>query len=287
MPYLSHQMWRLFGWDRKTLRLSEISSVSFLLSVSLGKDGSFTWPGGVMVVAAQHCGGKSAVWVGRTQHWESSGHRRKLGSFCCLFEADCYDHCNEQFGWTWTPGHVFSVRIAWLRTSEHTLRASEMEQVIQMSLEQSEWFLEIDKSLECDRGAQRLLLRPWGRGWHTVPAVAGFLFPGDKSFCAHPPRADSWVLRPAYFLRYQRVLTPRRAGPAPVLAGGLWWRRQCWNLGIMKCGLGMIHRLSLQTALPPLHSSRLRNSLCRPMFLWGWGRQSVGCPLQLTPSEAR
>lgn len=116
--------------------------------------------------------------------------------------------------------------------------------------------------------------------------IAGFLFPGDKSFCAHPPRADSWVLRPAYFLRYQRVLTPRRVGPAPVLAGDLWWRRQCWNLGTMKCGLGVIHRLSLQTALPPLHSSRLRNSLCRPMLLWGWGRQSVGCPLQLTPSEA-
>lgn len=67
-----------------------------------------------MVAAAWHGGGKSAVWVGRTRHWEVSGHRRKLSSFYCSFEADCYDPCHEQFGWGWTPGHVFSVRIAWL-----------------------------------------------------------------------------------------------------------------------------------------------------------------------------
>lgn len=41
-----------------------------------------------------------------------SGRRRKLGSFYCWFEVNCYGHCNEQFGWAWNPGHVFSIKIA-------------------------------------------------------------------------------------------------------------------------------------------------------------------------------
>ena len=39
---------------------------------------------------------KRHIIAGRPTLWASSGHRRRLFSFYCLFQVNYYNHCNEQ-----------------------------------------------------------------------------------------------------------------------------------------------------------------------------------------------